>query len=207
MSDKKSKNKMTKFQMRIYLFRWLKDNKIEKYRQYFDRNNVKRNKRFEFYNDEIIPLFINRLKFSLVHMAYTDIKKAVSENLIMGSFILCSCYIDYLAYYYSSNDNIGTRYKEFIKKYLGLYDPESLYKDLRCKLVHNYSEGGSYIFTHNAPINHLQLNSKYNKIYINLNNFISDLEHATEHFFNDLQNNDKMILEAVRSFKMNPLVK
>lgn len=57
-----------------------------------------------------------------------------------------------------------------------LYDPEKLYRDLRCKLVHNYSEGGSYIFAYATPALHGQ--KAGTKVVINLENLIDDLEAA-----------------------------
>lgn len=43
------------------------------------------------------------------------------------------------------------------KKYLGAkYDEARLYNDLRCKLVHNSSEGGSYVFTDDKSLLHMR---------------------------------------------------
>ncbi len=72
-----------------------------------------------------------------------------------------------------------------MKAYLpSLYDPTKLYRDLRCKLVHNYSEGGSYMFVDAKPALHGQ--KAGTKMVINLENFIDDLEDVLRKMFEEL---------------------
>jgi hypothetical protein len=118
-------------------------------------------------------------------MAFLDIKRASAGQSKMGAFILASCFIDYMAGFIAGRETTGKDYKQIVKDYLpSLYDPEKLYKDLRCKVVHNYSEGGSYIFVDAKPALHGQ--KVDSKIVINLENFIDDLEVALRKMFKDL---------------------
>jgi len=55
----------------------------------------------------------------------------------MGAFILCSCYIDYLAGFRFGKPGGGKDYKKFIEIYLPNYDPDTIYTDMRCGIVHN----------------------------------------------------------------------
>jgi hypothetical protein len=72
-----------------------------------------------------------------------------------------------------------------VKDYLpSLYDPEKLYKDLRCKIVHNYSEGGSYVFVDAKPALHKQMTGT--RMIINQENFFDDLESAFHKVIKDL---------------------
>jgi len=140
-------------------------------------------------------------------MAFGDIKRATSGNSIMGAFILCSCYIDYLAFYYSNEKDVNKRYKEFVHAFLPKYDKEKLYKDLRCKLVHNYSEGGSYLFVHNHSSSHLIYNNEYGKTYINLEDFVQELYVATEKLFDMITKEETLIINAVKRHKEAPLLR
>jgi hypothetical protein len=128
---------------------------------------------------------LNQIKSALHDMAFLDIKRASAGQSKMGAFILASCFIEYLAGFLAGKETDREDYKAFVQDYLPpLYDPERLYKDLRCKLVHNYSEGGSYIFTDAQPSVHGQ-NDK-GKMVINLENFIDDLEAALHKLLTEL---------------------
>jgi hypothetical protein len=128
---------------------------------------------------------LKHIKFALYDMAFLDIKRASAGQSKMGAFILASCFIDYMAGFITGHKTTNKDYKQFVKDFLPpLYDPDKLYNDLRCKLVHNYSEGGSYIFVDAKPVLH---GKKIDgKVVINLENFIDDLESALRKVFADL---------------------
>lgn len=128
---------------------------------------------------------LKHIKFALYDMAFLDIKRASAGQSKMGAFILASCFIEHMAGFIAGRETTNKDYKQFVKDYLpGLYDPERLYRDLRCKLVHNYSEGGSYMFVDAKPAWHGQKTGT--KIVINLENFIDDLEAALRKMFTEL---------------------
>ena len=200
-----NKNTFSKNDMINYLKKWTSDNHPHTYELL---NNLKRKADLErFYETEIYPLFLNRLKESVIFMAFWDIIRASSGNSKMGAFILCSCYIDYLAFYYSNKSDPNKRYKEFVDIFLPKYDKEKLYKDLRCKLVHNYSEGGSYSFIYNNPSYHLLLNNKNGKTFINLENFIQELYVVSEKLFDMITKEEARLINAVRRHKEAPLLR
>ncbi|MCX5821209.1 MAG: hypothetical protein NT047_15085 [Deltaproteobacteria bacterium] len=130
---------------------------------------------------------ISHIKFVLYDMAFLDIKRASTGDSKMGAFILASCFIDYMAGFLSGRESHKEDYESFVRHYLPpVYDPKRLYKDLRCRLVHNYSEGGSYWLTYNQPQLHGQKTT--NKItVINLENFIVDLEDAFKKFIKHVE--------------------
>jgi len=136
---------------------------------------------------------IGQMNTSLIDMAFGDIIRAANGGAKMGAFILCSCYIDYLAGFRFGRRTTRKDYKEFIKLYLTGYDPETVYHDLRCGIVHNYSEGGSYTFMHELPDLHFYKPGGFGKICLNLENFISDLETATQKYFNELENSEELL--------------
>jgi hypothetical protein len=122
---------------------------------------------------------------------------------VIGSFMLGSCFIDALAGFKYGQDGrlkLGKVYREFVGEYLQDYDKVALYYDLRCQLLHNYSEGGSYEFIHNHPDLHLQYHDEKRK-FINLENFISDLEEALQKLFNELQDHEMTRANALKRYR------
>jgi len=130
---------------------------------------------------------LNHIKFVMRDMAFLDIKRASAGQSKIGAFILASCFIEYMAGFVTGKETTKSDYKQFVQDYLPqLYEPEKLYRDLRCKLVHNYSEGGSYMFTYAKPPLHGQVFD--GKVVINLENFIEDIEAALLKLFLELDN-------------------
>jgi hypothetical protein len=143
---------------------------------------------------------INHIKFALHNMAFLDIKKALSGKSKMGTFILASCFIDYMAGFVCGRETKSKDYQDFVRDYMpSIYDPLKLYKDLRCKLVHNYSEGGSYVFTDGKPQLHGQTANCRN--IINLENFIDDLENALHKLLKEIESNPSKQQKAFDRYK------
>jgi hypothetical protein len=139
---------------------------------------------------------IDHLKNALYDMAFLDIKRASSGNSKIGAFILASCFIDYMAGFLCGRETKPKDYKDFVRDYLPpLYDPSKLYTDLRCKLVHNYSEGGSYWLKDNQPQLHGQ--TVNGRTIINLENFVDDLENAFHRFMEQIQSDPSAKQKAI----------
>jgi hypothetical protein len=135
--------------------------------------------------------------------ALTDIKKAFQGGSVIGSFMLGSCFIDAMAGFKYGQDGrlkLEKVYREFVGEYLKDYDKVALYYDLRCQLLHNYSEGGSYEFIHNHPHVHLQNHDEKRK-FINLENFIQDLEEALLKLFKDLDESEMTKSNAMKRYR------
>jgi hypothetical protein len=143
---------------------------------------------------------INHIKFALHDMAFLDIKKAISGKSKMGAFILASCFIDYMAGFVCGGETKSKDYQDFVRDYLpSIYNPLKLYKDLRCKLVHNYSEGGSYVFTDDKPQLHGQ--TANGRIIINLENFINDLNNALHKLLQEIESDPSKQEKAFRRYE------
>jgi hypothetical protein len=164
-------------------------------------------------NDEFDKLFngeimtddekITTITHSLKNLAMGDVKRASAGESKIGAFMLCSCLIDAMAYFSTSSPSVGANYRSFVQEYLTSYNPAKLYSNLRCKLVHNYSEGGSYMFVHAQPSMHLKPVLLANRVYINLDNFIVDIESALESFCNKLQNPNETELRRKAVLRYN----
>jgi hypothetical protein len=143
---------------------------------------------------------IDHIQSTLEDMAFKDIEQASAAFSKMGAFILGSCFINCMAGFVCGREARGNHYKDFVRAYLPSYDPEKLWKDLRCALVHNYTEGGSYVFVDNQQAQHGQPapNNK-NKTIINLENFVDDLRNAMRKLLHEIKTDDtKQQLAFVR---------
>ncbi len=139
---------------------------------------------------------LNKIKQALYDMAFLDIKRASGGGSKMGAFILASCFIEYMAGFVVGRATRREDYIDFVKNNLPSYNATKLYEDLRCKLVHNYSEGGSFLFVDGKPDLHLKKEQTTGKTFINLENFIDDLELALNKLLQDIENNQNSAATA-----------
>ena len=139
----------------------------------------------------------NKIKKALYDMAFLDIKRASDGGSKMGAFILGSCFIEYMAGFVAGEKTTKTDYINFVKNYLpSYYNATKIYEDLRCKLVHNYSEGGTFLFVDAKPNLHLKKELKTGKMIINLENFISELEVGLNKLLNEIHNDPNRLITA-----------
>lgn len=143
---------------------------------------------------------VQKVKFALSDWALEDLYKASFGGAKMGAFILASCYIDYLSCYYFNSDSSKGNYINFVNRFLPDYSGKDLYESLRCKLVHNYTEGGKYEFTDDKPHLHFKI-SKRRKIVINLENFLNDLKIAKGEYFKLVDDNKSYKERLIDRFK------
>jgi hypothetical protein len=96
-------------------------------------------------------------------------------------------------------------YIDFARDYLPAYDPVKLYKDLRCEIVHNFSEGGSYVFCFSLPQFHGR-EVEDGRVIINLENFIGDLKNAMYKLLDEIRTDSKKRRMAVNRLKQVGLI-
>lgn len=140
---------------------------------------------------------------------YKDIERAsIRGDAKLAGFILGACFIDALAGFYAGIDrkqskkDSGKRFKDFVKRYLKKYDANRLWEDLRCGLVHSYTEGGTYVFTdaNKAGYHFNKIND--GRILLNLEDFCADLREAYRSYRNDILENDDIYNKALKRLKM-----
>jgi hypothetical protein len=169
---------------------------------------------------------INRIINSLKDYALGDIRKSINltgeNNMHIGSFILCSCFIDQVsAFYYGmktlkilrgkNNDpiyvfNVKQRFEQFCDDYLKKintkYNSNHLYNDFRCKIVHNYSSGrNSFALGRIGSGNHLEkLNS--GAVLLLVETFYDDIKKAFEKWCDDLFTKEEIRKNAIEWFDL-----
>jgi hypothetical protein len=152
-------------------------------------------------------ILVSKLDERLLGWEFGDIERAslIGEAKLAG-FILGACFIDAMAGFYAglTKDQVRRgspdRFMNFVEKYLSQYDPEKLYNDLRCGLVHSYAEGGTYVFTDaNKCGKHFSVTSS-GKVLLNLEDFAHDLEEAYKKFRNDMLTDNEVFDRAKRRY-------
>lgn len=112
--------------------------------------------------------------------------------------VMCSiAAIDALSGYRYTTDNVGDRFRGFIKEYFPAhYTPhaENLYL-LRCRILHNFSPA-HFTLNHGSPAAHLQ-QSAIGDTVLNDAAFFLDMKGAAVKFFSEVQSS------AVRQNDMN----
>ncbi len=150
---------------------------------------------------------IDQIEHSLRNYSLRDIKLISSQDTVIASFILCSCFIEHICTFrYGMSKLLGDKeFTNFVSDYLNRdypekYDAKKLRSDLRNKLVHNYSLGETYALVMGQHHLHLQ---KHNEtvIFLNLENFIIDLERAFNLYIEELRSNTDDFRElALKAF-------
>jgi len=144
--------------------------------------------------------------YSLKEFALGDIRKSRKEDMLIASFILSFCFISTLsAYrYYRSRElkSDEEKFKYFIKEYFdSSYHPyaDQLYKDLRSKLVHNYSANKRFVLSDEQKDWHLVI--KNSKIFLNVDVFIVDVENAYSRYIRHLEESDEVKQRALGHYR------
>ena len=149
-------------------------------------------------------LIIAHIIASLNNFALNDIKKiiAADKRTLLASFILCSCFIEQVSgFRYAKVEHKTGKdmFKSFIKEYMpSAYDPIKLREDLRNKLVHNYSLGSTYSLVEKMPDIHLK--PLGNRIVINIENFVAELEEAFNKYVAHLKSDVTLQANAIKQF-------
>jgi hypothetical protein len=127
-----------------------------------------------------------------IRRTYEATKGEEDGTTPLAAFILVSCAIDFLAGFFCGIESFSPKpgessnnYKDFVKEYLPQYEPEDIYKNVRCRLAHNYTIGGEVGLTHESRALHDPKGRKGAKI-INFEDFFEDFTKAADKYFADL---------------------
>jgi len=134
---------------------------------------------------------------SLQEFPLRDIKlinQQTNPEFPLATFILCSCFLDQMSGFRYNNNNVGYRYKQFIIDYMPQYDAEKIYRDIRCRLVHNYSTTKFFSLTRHDP---RHLHWYVTIVILSATHFILDIENAFQQFSNDILKDPKAKRNAI----------
>jgi len=130
-------------------------------------------------------LFIDEFKAYFDQQVIGEIQKTIDSEMGAAAYILISCAIDCLASFWRGRDSTKEAYKDFVNEFFEGYDADYLYKDLRCKLVHNYTLGENLILCWGEANIH-KSRTPEGKTVINLEQFFEDFKQAKNSYFDRL---------------------
>ncbi len=133
-----------------------------------------------------ISLFIDEFEAYVDQQIIAEIQKTIDNEMGAAAYILISCAIDCLASFWCGRDSKEKGYRDFIDKFFDGYDADYLYKDLRCRLVHNYTLGENLIMCWGEANIHKSLTAE-GKTVINLEQFFVDFKQAKSLYFCQLR--------------------
>jgi len=129
-----------------------------------------------------ISLFIDEFEAYIDQQIIGDIQRTIEHKMGAAAYILISCAIDCLSSFLRDEDSTGVIYMAFIDEFFNGYDADNLYKDLRCRLVHNYTLGENIIMCWGEASIHKSRTDKGETV-INLEQFFEDFKKAKSLYF------------------------
>ena len=150
--------------------------------------------------------------------AVADVLRAFDGGAIMGANILALCVFDYLTILCGRSGRSGYRHtvEDYLRQAEPRYKPEWVYA-IRCALVHVHGHGDAmkeakldaFTFAHHEPGLHLQKTWSPTALWINADDFATEVVWATKLFFddgritNDIEKNARKLL-VVSNANPNP---
>lgn len=119
---------------------------------------------------------------------FTAINDLFNSRGVSLGFLIMACAIDYLTGLFKGTNLDTTRddYINFLKTYKWFskkYNPEYVYKSLRCGLVHNFTvKKSKFALTHKHPELHLKVTQR-DEIILNYEDFFTDIKRLSREFF------------------------
>lgn len=146
-----------------------------------------------------------------IETCFDSMKFDNSKGTPLSAYLLLSCAIDIVAGFYEGRDpkkrdnDIGEQYRKYVGKYMKNYNPQILYKDLRCGLTHNFIIGNILGLTHNHP----ELHNKRDidgRVIKNFESFFDDFKIGFEQYFKDLDQDDDLQRRFMFRFEKGGIV-
>lgn len=125
----------------------------------------------------------------------------------LAAYILLSCAIDVIAGFYSGRNalderNLGNQYKKFIADYMKDYNPQKVYKLIRCSLVHNFIVGPNMALMHGSTNSKLHLMTVNGVDFKNFDNLFFNFKQAVARYFDDVEQSDDLKRKFIMRYSL-----
>ena len=128
-----------------------------------------------------------------------EIATAIEVGLQTAPYILISCAIDFLTTFWAGANSTRARYRDFVNAFFAGYDGESLYRELRCRMVHNHTVGETAIICWDEPDLH-GCTSGDGTVVLNLEQFFQDFIEAKNKYFAALRTSPEVLQNQIARF-------
>ena len=129
----------------------------------------------------------------------SEIRTAIGVGLQTAPYILISCAIDFLTTFWAGADSTRERYRDFVNAFFAGYDGEKVYRQLRCRMVHNHTVGEAAIICwdeldlHGCTIGD-------GTVVLNLEQFLQDFIEAKKKYFAALRTSPEVLENQIARF-------
>jgi hypothetical protein len=125
----------------------------------------------------------------------------------LAAYILLSSAIDVIAGFYAGRSSLnerglGKQYKKFIADYMKPYNPEKVYKLIRCSLVHNFIIGPNMGLAHGQENSNLHLMTIDGVDYKVFDNYFTDFKLAVNKYFQDVEESDDLKRKFIARYRL-----
>ena len=128
-----------------------------------------------------------------------EIARAIEVGLQTAPYILISCAIDFLTTFWAGANSTRARYRDFVNAFFAGYDGESLYRELRCRMVHNHTVGETAIICWDEPDLH-GCTIGDGTVVLNLEQFFQDFIEAKNRYFAALRTSPELLENQISRF-------
>jgi len=127
---------------------------------------------------------------------YNATRDGQNGSTPLAAFILVSCAIDFMGGFLEGIDSLdpkssGKIYRRYLERYMPQYKSKDVYRNIRCRLAHNYTIGDGVALIHNNSAAHDPLVSRGDKV-INFENFYADFRIGVERYFIELEKDKQL---------------
>ncbi len=128
-----------------------------------------------------------------------EIRTTIQAGLHTAPYILISCAIDFLVTFWAGSESTPRRYKDFVNTFFSGYNGNLLYRELRCRMVHNLTVGDRTIVCWNEPDIHKRTTTD-GTVVINLEQFFDDFIGAKNRYIAALRSTPDLLRKHIKRF-------
>ncbi|HBG74938.1 MAG: hypothetical protein A2X25_07440 [Chloroflexi bacterium GWB2_49_20] len=144
-----------------------------------------------------LQLWVDEFERFFNEKILSEIRTTIDNGLQTAPYILISCAIDFLVTFWTGTDSTRKSYPDFVNKYFDGYEGDILYKELRCRMVHNHTVGENAIICWDEPDLH-KCTAGNKIIVLNSQQFFEDFILAKDRYIEELRTNHKLLENHIR---------
>ncbi len=146
-----------------------------------------------------LALWVDEFERYFDERIVSETRTAIGIGLQTAPYILISCAIDFLTTFWAGADSSRERYRDFVNAFFAGYDGENVYRELRCRMVHNHTVGQTAIICWDEPDLH-GCTIGNGTVVLNLAQFFQDFIKAKNKYFAALRTSPDLLENQMARF-------
>jgi len=146
-----------------------------------------------------LQLWVDEFERYFDEVILSEIRAVIELGLQTALYILISCAIDFLVTFWAGSDSTRTHYQDFVNTFFVAYDGESVYRELRCRMLHNYTVGEHIIVCWDEPDLH-GCTTDEGEVVLNREQFFDDFVDAKNRYLAALRREPDLLDNHIARF-------